>query len=684
MSKVLGYTIKLISDAEPGSGTGSEVVNDIVTRDHRGFPVLRATHLKGLLRQQLDDILDVRGWLDDKALEDWCFGCGGNDAPSGALVFSDATTAQSEVRTISRTRLNGLGTAADTSLRTTEAVSSGTEFRGTIRIMTGAPSAVETAIRLALLSLFAIGGGRSRGSGACLVSIDGETRTHGLLLAELDKVMQAGLPAREPIPSISMSPVKDPERMVTLALTFTAEQPVCCPELPIGASNEIDTGIAIPASAVLGAIISRLAQKDEQLATRALASICTRAWPLLPCALSGCEPLGSPVHVALSHRMSKLPDDQDKYVFKDGAVEPYDWKTASPKAPLKGTDGVLLRDREGSVRLWKSGTMPRMISAHNVVNRSQERTLFTVTSMAPLVYQGWLTLPEWAASVLRDSLAADSSVSFGKSRTVRGLGRLSVMDDERLPGWDSLTFVLQSPAAMPDDWNTEEETAEALLVRLVEASGFGSVAKKAGGKGVIDVVSLAQCGVRFGWNRHGIGLGVNETRRLQARRVFLPGCVFKLSGPVADLQAFLVRGLGVMLSDGDVDGRVQGFGAVLPHPGCAKSAYPSEAESGVEFETLTSDAAARMALAWVKAAGSSKPSASQISAVAQHLAHKDHGKGRALEYLKQQQSRPDRVWQSWKNVIDDVENAIRDKPVVALKALRIWQDIAVSSKNEEN
>ena len=673
MSAVIEYQLRLLSDGENGTGLGGELINDVVARDHNGAPVIRASHIKGLLLDQLGRTIDTLDW--SKALQDWCFGQGGGNTLTGMARFSDVTLEKGGgVRTISRTRLNDLGTAADTSLRTTEAVSAETVFHGTVRLAPDAPDCVGLAIRMAMLALEAVGGGRNRGSGRCLVTIADESRTPGQLLKALSALKLQELTPPEVIRAVQLPAVKSSGKAVIMRLRFDADQPVCCPENPLSENNVIRSGIAIPASAVLGAAIARLASVDVGLAEQTLASRATRAWPLLPCAPAGEMPVGCPVHVALSHRMSKLPEDQN-HVFRDGAIDAYDWRKASPHSPLKGSDGVLLRTEEGSIKLWKSGDMPRVVAGHTVLNN--DRNLYSMESMAPMVYEGFLSLPENAASELMKSLKEDGHVAFGKSRTVQGNGRLTASDVQSLPSGHSQVFVLQSPAAIPDEWDVTAEPAEMLLARLVAESGWGTVADQPAAPFMISVGSLAQCGVRFGWNTHGVGKAVGETRRLQARRVFLPGSVFRLAAAPDNIQALLLRGLGIGVND-DIDGRMQGFGAVLPHPGVAVERYEPPV---AERKPVKSDIASNLALKWVAEVGAEPPSSSQISAVAERLAR--HGKKEAADYLDRQKLRPDRVWKRWDQIFDSLKQSIDQSPELALKALQIWRDISVSKKNSE-
>ena len=76
---IISYTIELKSDAQTGSGFGGESVNNYVTRDCSGNPVVHASHIKGLLRQTLRDIFGDLQW--DRGMIDQALGLPGSPPP---------------------------------------------------------------------------------------------------------------------------------------------------------------------------------------------------------------------------------------------------------------------------------------------------------------------------------------------------------------------------------------------------------------------------------------------------------------------------------------------------------------------------------------------------------------------------------------------------------------------------
>lgn len=692
--KRIAYSLTLLSDAAVGTGFGTVSVNQTVARDHEGRPIIPSTHLKGVVRDFLGRLASELGWSDD--FEDAVLGAEGDghgDGTASSVRFSSAQLesggggiALSPVRAITRTRLSDLGTAASGSLRTTEAVRAGARFRGEIFVADHAPPQVEAAVRLALLSLDALGGGRNRGAGACCVVVDGETRRPGDLLRALapdaPKFKAAlGRPQAGRTQGVDMG-----VGTTLLRLVFQAADPVCCPETPVVSNNLLRSGLGIPASAVLGAAISRLDAFNSDLATAALADRRTLAWPLLPCGGTDLDLQKAPaaVRVSLSHRMSKLQGARGEHEFRDAAIEPYDWRTVADGSPLKASDGVLIKSDGAPVELWRSSDMPRLVTAHGV--HFPARNLFTVESFAPLTYTGWIALPSAAAERFVRSLQENPSVAFGKARTVRGGGVLVASPagpadfaaiEHNSADLAGRVFVLQSPAAIPDDW--EVGRAETVLQRLAAASGFGDVDLQDEESGLAHVGSLASCAVRFGWSRHGVGRGIADSRRLRARRVILPGSVFVLRKRVADMPRALMRGLGVELANGDMDGREQGFGAVLPHPGIAGLRRVQEPKLQ---RIPASDGAAKLAFELHDAARAGSPSVSQIAALRDRIpenARAAADAAAARDYFNNQcDGRSARVWERWKAVNRIIHDSLRDRPGTLRRALRIWQDLVLS------
>jgi len=680
----LDIHIRLVSDAEPGSGFGTEMVNDLVPRDGVGRPVIPGSHLKGLLRealQTMEETLDLPG-----DLVDCLFGAPGDPSSGGrqgvlrvpdAYVIPESVGNGGGVRLIARTALSKWGTVAPGTLRTAEAVAAGVEFRCKASVDAEPGSVLDLAARLAFLSVTAIGGGRTRGAGRCLIQIEGEQRTPGQLLRLLAKRRDetAGLRAR---PALSIPSAKKPpaSKSVLLRLEFQSYDPVCCPETPVVANNVIRSGIVIPASAVQGALLSLLDRRDPELAAGCLEHDGFRCWPLLPVSLpeGSDEDIVHAVVVSMTHRHSKHPvTASGGYLFKDEAVEPYDWRTVPPEAPLKGSDGLLLVNSTGEVSLWRSGSIPRLVRSHSVhfdPEGSGERRFFTVEALAPMRFVGLVAAPEDVAEMLLAIAGEGTPAVFGRARTVNGGGTLRVCPVQgSVPNTaDGRVFIVQSPVLLPQD--IVRECRESVPNSVNARRAFRRVLEESGWpEGEVEIYG-ASVRVLFGWNRHGIGEFVGTTRRLKGEAVIAPGSVFRLKHAPEDPERLLIRGVG--------GGRRRGFGSVLPHPGIASEFFQPQPRLP---EIQSRDEAGKLGLAfWDKANRKMGPSASQISAV---LERAKRDVKSALDYLRGQYKRHARIWRRWEPVIDDVERSLQTHPKLTIRALAMWRDLAAVRHERE-
>lgn len=695
----LKLEIRLLSDAEPATGLGNDSVNALVPTDRRGRPVIPASHLKGLLRDRVESLAALRGWSSD--LSAALFGEPGDPATGGVgcpglVALADAqTSADVDLVTITRTRIGTRGTAEANSLRTVQAIPTGTSFTTDVKLNAALGSALDSVLRLAAMATEALGGGRNRGAGLCRISINGERRSPGELLRQVDGEARSFSRERTEPEAVAGRPIASGEAR-WFRIAFTASTPICCPEVPInGATNHIRSGPVIPASAVQGALISRIAQVNSALATACLLDDRFRAWPLVPImdprAELGMDPakiVG--VRVDLAHRMSKLAEE-GAHRFADPAVDGLHWSESPGGSPLKSSDGILRRHPDGKVDLWRAVDLPRRITAHGVhrdPSGEGRRNLFSVEALEPLVFTGLVALPPEAADCLMDSLHDDAAVAFGKARTLRGSGSLSLQPvalmDVLSSSWPAeapgQVFVAQSPLAIPDDYRFEHGgkavSAEEALQAL--GSAWGEVTletlRNVDGRSRHVARSAASCGVRFGWNRHGVGARAEERhRRLRAKRVFLPGTVVVFSKRITDLAAKLLLGLG--------EGRAAGFGCLLPHPGIARDVYrPHTCQEPERLESRDSAGTEGYALFDLADRGNG-PSPSQISAIAA-LAERDPKQ--AVEHLKKQMERGSaRHWHRWEPVTAHLQKLLIDTPDLARGALRVWQDLAIVHRPEQ-
>lgn len=504
-------------------------------------------------------------------------------------------------------------------------------------------------LKLGLLTLLKLGSGRNRGSGSCVVIIDNEDVLPGELLKCLARVKWSEIAPLKKNQDETL--IGTSNKPVLLKLVFSAQNPICVPESPIGKSNVIKSGFSIPASAVQGAILHRINDISEEVATACFNNDNFRSWPLNPT----CDEDTLSLRVSCTHKMSKLKINDSNYHFEDEIIRPYEWDKIPSKSPMMSCDGVLFYNGN-KVKFWKSSNMTRVITAHGVHNGvDQKRNLYTVEALSPILFSGIISMPETAAELLEKSLKVDPFIQLGKSRSVRGGGEIKaeriIFDDLSIMNDDAgNVFIVQSPIHVPQD--IVNKSVSEIIKILVEAAGFGEVEKASG--------SLA---TQFGWNRT-----INKDF-LRGETVIKPGAVFKLKSLPENLFDKLLKGIG--------DGRKRGFGAVLPHPGIAEVLYYEEpGQRKIKAGKKFGEEGFKL---WEEAKDSML-STSQISRI-RELTIIDPRK--AVEYLnRQRDERPVGIWNQWKGVIEKIEAGIKSDPANYVKILKICQDLLAADDKE--
>jgi len=660
------YNIELKSDAEPGTGFGTELINKLVPRDSKGRIIIPASHIKGLMRDNLNTIADDLNSKELSLLIKKVFGTPGGikENNEGILYLSDAKSDVSASIFISRTSLNEYGVAKDTSLRTTEAIPVGTIFKGSVHIQDSFATENFELIKLALLSLNAIGGSRNRGCGQCKVTIKGVIETPGntlkSIIALLSVEKKKEVKNNQVFNIVNVDVDKKP---VFFKLTFSAEGPICLPETPIVGNNTIVSGIAISASAVQGAILHRINKIDKNVADYCFTSVNFRTWPLLPVIDNA---TGLPIRAPLSHRSNKLND-----IFSDDIIHN---KQINDEL-LKSVDGVLIQTKDG-VSFIKAVDISRVISAHGVhkelhadndnkiENEKNERNLFTIESIAPMTFSGIISMPENAAVLLLESIKTNNFFQFGKAKGIKGGGTLSAeklvfsdfIKQEALSNeFKDRVFVVQSPVLIPE--NEKISSSKETFCKLINESGWGKAAD-----------AMCNISMIFGWNSHGKGVNnAFQMRRLSAQKIITPGSVFILEKPIDNLEEKLLRGIG--------KGKERGFGAVLPHVGIADRKYHVEIEPEI-IKSKSKEGEIGFNF-WVKS-NSSGLSASQINFFRNKLLT---SKETGLKFLHEvKDNRTKKVWDRWKIVRMELIECINCDYETAKKAVKVWQDLVVAKE----
>ena len=647
----INYTITLKSDGELSSGFGTELIDSILPRNMHGYIIIPSSHIKGIIRENLENIPDK--FIPSSAVME-LFGKE-NDSASFFHMGDVVAHENTKVFNITRTKLNDFGVADSGALRTSEAVAAGTEFTGAITLQYDIPTEYKDMLKLGLLSLTSIGGGRNRGAGSCVVTIDNEQRMPGELLRTLSNMdfSKVLLEKRHD----ENKPVVVSDEQVFIKLVFKASNPVCVPEVPISKNNVIHSGFSIPASAVQGAVLHRINDISEKVATACYNSRNFRAWPLHPAD----KPESISLRIPLTHKISKSKiETTGNYHFEDEMVNPYNYYDLPVSSPLKTIDGVLVTDGF-TIKLWRSSDMARIITAHGVHNgdrfdksNAKKRNLYTVESLAQTLFTGILSIPKTASDLFLKSLNRDSFVHIGKARSVRGGGDLSaeIIDFASLPimkKFEETVFIVQSPVLVPQ--SLVGKSTKEIISNIVQESGFGGVEK-----------AIGSLKIQFGWNR------TMYNGFLKGKVVIAPGAVFKLRAAVNNIEEKICAGVG--------QGREFGFGAILPHPGVAEQLFSEEVKPITITKPEMNFGKEGFEL-WEKAKDAHL-SSSQISRV-RELTILD--KDKALKYLKRQKNdRPEDIWNKWKGVIGQLEQGIQNDPEHMHKVLKVCQDLLVADK----
>ena len=163
----IGLYVETLEDLHTGSGTGGGDIDALVQRDRHGRPVIRASHLKGLLREAGEELIALGAMKtgDLRAL------LGAEGEGRGALrLTSLRVPGSSESKTLvwgSTQRVENGRAPNPESLRFIEHVAAGTRFAAFLRL---ADSRLQPLLERLLDRIDRIGGARNRGGG--LVRLD--------------------------------------------------------------------------------------------------------------------------------------------------------------------------------------------------------------------------------------------------------------------------------------------------------------------------------------------------------------------------------------------------------------------------------------------------------------------------------------------------------------------------------
>lgn len=509
----LRVTVELLADAIPGSGFSIPGGEDIaVCQDSQGYPYLKGSTLKGLLRESLQNWL---AWTDaDAALADALLGAAGWHGEAGArrVQLTPLTLCQPPadaadcycLRTFTSVE-NGV--VREGTLRTASCVRKGMAFAGEL---TCAGEDVPL-LKNALGCIRWMGAMRSRGFGQVRVSCK-------------------TLAGREDAPSV-------PETHC-IRYRLRTRTPLLITDLSRSRGNSYETRAHIPGAAIRGLVAGALSASDPAWFTahrQALLSEATRFLDAMP----------------LSEGMVTLPAIKGYYenkeetalafMFKDGKVEP------GLKRAKLGTCCALEGD---TLRYWSARTdgVTRIRRGRDGEDTLPFETRYISAGQA---FEGYICLDD-AALAPQIARALQKTIWLGADR-YEGFGNCSLerLEAVEAPAWlrrearveptgNVLYLLAISPLTMQDDFGRPCGLDEAALARKLG----------------VERVAILLCATSI--SEYG-GYDRTWASRVPAVRMYDRGSVFKLecSQPPSPerLRALEREGLGMR--------RAEGYGQVL-------------------------------------------------------------------------------------------------------------------------
>ncbi|WP_040844003.1 RAMP superfamily CRISPR-associated protein [Thiorhodococcus drewsii] len=171
-------SVEALEDLHTGSGTGGGDIDALVQRDRRRQPVIRASHLKGLLREAGEALIELdekRNAGHEQTQQDLSALLGTEGSGRGALRLTSlfASPEQDKATLVwgSTQRVEGGRAPKPDTLRFIEYVKAGTRFEATLRL---ADAGLVPLLERLLNRIDRFGGERNRGGG--LVKLDWQIR----------------------------------------------------------------------------------------------------------------------------------------------------------------------------------------------------------------------------------------------------------------------------------------------------------------------------------------------------------------------------------------------------------------------------------------------------------------------------------------------------------------------------
>lgn len=512
----LRVTMELLSDTIFGSGFSIPGGEDIaVCRDAAGYPYLKGSTLKGLLRESLENYLV---WT------------GGDEADLNALLGESGWSGADDGRRIHLTELildqrpddpeqcfssrmftsleNGI--VKEGTLRAAACIHSGQAFTGELTCRSEDVSLVQHA----LAGIKWAGTMRSRGFG----------RVHVCGIAAETKAEKRRLPAAR-----------------CIHYRLRTESPVLITDLGRSRENSYETRNYIPGSAIRGMVISTLAAQEPewfQVHRVDLLSDVTRFLNAVP-APEGTVPLPS-----IKGFYEDKEETRFETVVKDGSFSP------GLKRAKLGSFCTLEGD---TVRFW-SAASDSATRIGRKINRGEEKTMFQTRGIgAGQDFEGYILLddPELATVI---SSALTDTIWLGADR-YDGFGKCSVttLETAEDPAWTK-AYGCHAQEQVSKRLYLLAVSPFTMLDRTGEPCGLdlNALADKLGVSGI----KILHCSTSIA--EYG---GYNRTLKCRepAMRMYDQGSIFQIEcgeAPALEkLHALEQEGIGIR--------RAEGFGQIL-------------------------------------------------------------------------------------------------------------------------
>lgn len=509
----LGVTMELCSDAIFGSGFSIPGGEDIaVCEDGAGFPYLKGSTFKGLLRESLENLMAWTG-ADSSVVEALCGASGWEGTADGRRLQLTALFPNPRPQTPEDCFFTRMFTSLEEgvvktgSLRSASCIRRGLCFTGAVTCDEGDVDLLRQAVQ----GIKWVGTLRGRGFGRVRCTLD--TRV------EVAK----------------RAPVKETS---CIRYRLRTVLPVIVTDLSRSRENSYATQGHLPGSAIRGMVVSMLAQRDPvwfEAHRTALLGEGIRFLDALPCA----------------GEHAFLPSILGFYGEKgsDRVVSVLNEDVAGKKRSGLGTCCTLEGD---TVRGWSAATGGSLRIQRNAGKEEDSRPFQTRHIDAGQTFEGYILLddPTLAGAIAR---AFEEMVWLGADR-YEGFGQCAVtaLEGVEAPCWQTYGY---TPGAQTD--TTLYLLALSPLTMLDEyGEPCGLDLETLAGRLGVDAVELEGCSTAMA--EYG---GYNRTWkcRVPALRMYDRGSIFKLrcsAPPRAEALLDVQRtGLGVR--------RAEGFGQVL-------------------------------------------------------------------------------------------------------------------------